>query len=113
MAVITVEPQEKAEAELQERRNTPTGTVSARGSRSSRKSPDSDERLGVRFFLAKPGNHGTSPAFEREIATENQALVEAFKLGVSYYSVQEWRPVTDLAGKKPQLTGELVSRSKE
>ena len=113
MAVIAVEPQEKAEAELQGKKNTPPGTGSTRGSRSSRKTPDSEERLGVRFFLAKPGSHGTSPALDREVATENEALVEAFKLGVSYYSIQEWRAVTDLAGKKPQLTGELVSRSKE
>lgn len=116
MAVIMVEPQERAEREpqeKQERKTTPTGTGSARASRGSRKSPNSEERLGVRFFLAKPGSNGTSPAFEREVATENEALVESFKLGVPYYSVQEWRAVTDLAGKKPQLTGELVRRSKE
>ena len=113
VAVITVEPQEKAEREPQEKKTTPTGTGSARGSRGSRKSRDPEERLGVRFFLAKPGSNGTSPAFEREVATENEALVESFKLGVAYYSVQEWRAVTDLAGKKPQLTGELVTRSKE
>jgi len=113
MAVITVEPQEKAEPEPQEKKTTPTGTGSARGSRGSRKSAGSKERQGVRFFLAKAGSNGTSPAFEREVATENEALVESFKLGVPYYSVQEWRAVTDLAGKKPQLTGEIVRRSTE
>jgi len=113
MAVTMVEPQEKAEREAQEKKTMPTGTGSARGSRGSRKGQGPEESLGVRFFLAKPGSNGTSPAFEREVATENEALVESFKLGVAYYSVQEWRAVTDLAGKKPQLTGEIVRRSTE
>ena len=112
MAVIT-EPQEKAEPELQGKKTTSTATGSPRASRRSRKSPESEERLGVRFFLAKPGSNGTSPSFEREVATENEALVESFKLGVPYFSVQEWRAVSDLAGKKPQLTSEPVRRSKE
>lgn len=110
-AVITTETEEKADA--QEKKTSPTGAGSARAPRRSRQSPDSEARLGVRFFLAKPGSNGTSPALEREVATENEALVESFKLGVPYYSVQEWRAVSDLAGKKPQLTGELVSRNKE
>jgi hypothetical protein len=84
MAVITAEPQAKTEREPQEKKTTPTSTGPARGSRGPRKGRDSEERLGMRFFLAKPGSNGTSPAFEREVATENEALVESFKLGVPY-----------------------------
>jgi len=35
----------------------------------------------ARFFLAKPGTTGTTPALERECATEAEAIAEAFKTG--------------------------------
>jgi hypothetical protein len=46
----------------------------------------------------------------REFASEGEARVEALKLGVTYYSVQEWRPVADFGGKNPELKREAVTR---
>jgi hypothetical protein len=46
----------------------------------------------------------------REFASEGEARVEELKLGVTYYAVQEWRPVADYAGKNPELKREAVTR---
>jgi hypothetical protein len=46
----------------------------------------------------------------RELPNEGEAKVEALKLGVTYYSVQEWRPVPDFGGKNPELKREAITR---
>ena len=82
----------------------------ARGERASRKpaatqAPPPDS---VRFFLAKAEHSGTTPALDRELATEAEAILESLKSGRSYYSVTEWRAVADCTGKAPQVKGEPV-----
>jgi hypothetical protein len=47
----------------------------------------------------------------REFASEGEARVEALKLEVTYYALQEWRPVADFCGKNPELKREAVTRS--
>ena len=97
------------EAITEDRKTSHAGNESSRSSRRPRNSSEEDGRNGARFFLAKAGSNGGSPVLEREITNENEALVESFKLGVPYYSVQEWRAVSDLSGKNPQLRRELVA----
>ena len=65
---------------------------------------------GARFFLSKSGANGHAPELSREFSSEGEARVEALKLGVTYYSLQEWRPVADFAGKNPELKREAVTR---
>ena len=69
-----------------------------------------ESAAGTRFFLPKTGTNGNSLELGREYASEGEARVEALKLGVTYYSVQEWRPVADFAGKNPELKREAVAR---
>ena len=76
--------------------------------RRSRTSPDEENNGNARYFLAKANGDGGSPAFDREVASEGEALVEALRLGVTFYEVQEFRVVPDFAGKKPQLNKEAV-----
>ena len=64
-----------------------------------------------RFFLAKPGATGPSPALDREFATEAEAMAEAFKAGASYYAVTEYRAIVDCSGKQPQFKKEVVKRN--
>ena len=73
-------------------------------------SADEDSAAGTRFFLRKTGTTGNSFDLGREVASEGEARVEALKLGVTYYAVQEWRPVPDFAGKNPELKREAVTR---
>ena len=64
----------------------------------------------ARYFLAKANGDGSTPVLDREVATEGEALVEALRLGVTYYAIQEFRVIPDFAGKRPQLTKEAVRR---
>ena len=82
-----------------------------RPSRRPRPAADDESASGTRFFLPKAGANGNSLELGREFASEGEARVEALKLGLTYYSVQEWRPVADFAGKNPELKRESVTRS--
>ena len=65
----------------------------------------------ARFFLAKPGASGATPALERECASEAEAIAEAFKTGVSYYALSEYRALVDCSGKQPVFRKEAVKRN--
>ena len=55
----------------------------------------------------REGNDGL-PALDREIPNESEALVEALRLGVTFYAVQEFRVIPDLSRRRPQLIKEAV-----
>jgi len=74
-------------------------------------SEDEESATGTRFFLPKAGTNGNSLELGREFASEGEARVEALKLEVTYYALQEWRPVADFCGKNPELKREAVARS--
>ena len=79
--------------------------------RTRRTRTNGDENNGcARYFLAKANSDGSTPALDREVASEGEALVEALRLGVTYYAVQEFRVIPDFAGKRPQLNKEAVPR---
>ena len=81
-----------------------------RPSRRARAAIDEESASGTRFFLPKTGSNGKSVELDREFASEGEARVEALKLGVTYYALQEWRPVADFTGKNPELKREAVTR---
>src|SRR5215471_3896162 len=82
-----------------------TGPV-IRASRRPRPAADEESASVTRFFLSKSGTNGNALELGREFASEGEARVEALKLGLTYYSVQEWRPVADFAGRNPELKRE-------
>lgn len=67
-----------------------------------------EELSGARFFLASPGSNGDALELGQEFLNEGEARVEALKSGLTYYSVREWRPVADFAGRNPELKREAV-----
>lgn len=62
----------------------------------------------ARYFLGKADSNGGPPALDREVSSEGEALVEALRLGVTYYTLQEFRVVPDFSGRRPQLQKEPV-----
>lgn len=62
----------------------------------------------TRYFLGKANGDGSTPVLDREVASEGEALVEALRLGVTYYAIQEFRVIPDFAGRRPQLEKEPV-----
>lgn len=97
-----------ASDERTEQDSTRPNIKPSRRARSS--SADEGSATGTRFFLPKAGTNGNSLELGREFAGEGEARVEALKLGVTYYAVQEWRPVADFAGTNPELKREAVTR---
>lgn len=76
--------------------------------RRTRTNADEENNVCARYFLAKANGDGSTPALDREVATEGEALVEALRLGVTYYAIQEFRVIPDFAGRRPQLKKEAV-----
>jgi hypothetical protein len=76
--------------------------------RRTRTNAGEENNGGARYFLAKTHGDGSTPVLDREVATEGEALVEALRSGVTYYAVQEFRVIPDLAGRMPQLKKEAV-----
>jgi len=103
MATMTASPPDERTLQAS---NRPAG----KGVRRARPAGEEETLSGARFFLPKSGTGGHAPELGREFPTEGEARVEALKLGVTYYSVQEWRPVADFAGKNPELKREAVTR---
>ena len=67
--------------------------------------------LPARYFLAKPEDGSAAPAFGRQCASEAEAIAEAFKAGITYYSVVEYRALVDCSGKQPVFKKEVVKRN--
>ena len=76
--------------------------------RRSRTSSGEEANGNARYFLAKANGTDGTPALDREVMSEGEALVEALRLGVTFYEVHEFRVVPDFAGKKPLLGKEAV-----
>ena len=99
MGVTAAEPVAADKATLNESSAAKTTSRTRRPRMNSKEDNNGD----MRYFLAKPATTGGPPALDREVASEGEALVEALRLGVTYYAVQEFRPVPDFAGRRPQL----------
>ncbi|MGH9446131.1 MAG: hypothetical protein ACRD3O_10430, partial [Terriglobia bacterium] len=65
----------------------------------------------VRYFLAGKEVDGASPVLGRELASENEALIESLKTGVGFYAVSEYRATPDMTGKAPLIRKEAVRRT--
>ena len=76
--------------------------------RRSRTSSGEESNGKARYFLSKTNGADGTPALDREVPNEGEALVEALRLGVTFYAVQEFRVVPDFSGRKPQLNKEAV-----
>ena len=84
------------------------GTDTMTRTRRSRASSEEESDGNARYFLAKTNGTDGTPALDREVANEGEALVEGLRLGVTFYMVQEFRAVPDFSGKKPLLNKEAV-----
>ena len=89
---------------------TDTGSDKA-ATRTRRPRSDEVSNGNARYFLGKTNGAEGTPALDREVPNEGEALVEALRLGVTFYAVQEFRVVPDFSGRKPQLNKEAVEHS--
>lgn len=96
-----------AEAAGDERPSSTTNRA-PRPVRRERPAVEGEGSMVARFFLAKAGSNGNTPALDRELASEGEAMIESLKSGLSYYCVAEYRAVADYSGKNPQVKKEAV-----
>src|SRR5436309_4534615 len=65
----------------------------------------------ARFFLVKTSGNGTVE-LGQEVASENEAVVESFRVGGSFAAVTEWKAQVDLATGVPVIKKEAVKSEK-
>lgn len=71
------------------------------GSRSRRKRNTSDPPL--RYFLLKQGASALKPELGQELASEGEALIEAFRTGQPFYTFAAWKAVPEVNGGNPVI----------
>ena len=52
----------------------------------------------LRYFLPKSGGSPAKPELGQEMASEGEALIEAFKNGQPFYTVTAWKAVPEVNG---------------
>src|SRR5882757_9972475 len=52
----------------------------------------------LRYFLPKAGSSPARPELGQEMASEGEALIEAFKNGQPFYTVTTWKAVPEVNG---------------
>lgn len=52
----------------------------------------------LRYFLPKAGSSSSGVELGQEVASEGEALIEAFKHGQQFYTVAVWKAVPEVNG---------------
>ena len=53
---------------------------------------------GRRYFLPKAGSSPASPELGQEVASEGEALIQAFRSGQPFYTLTAWKAVPEVNG---------------
>src|SRR6516225_1749372 len=64
----------------------------------------------MRYFLPRPGSAQEKPELGEELASEGEALVQAFKSGQVFYTVVAWKAVPEINGNEPRIVKQALSR---
>ena len=81
------------------------------GAHSRRKKRDS-EGSNLRYFLPKAGSSSAKPELGQEIASEGEALIEAFKNGQQFYTLTAWKAVPEVNGRSsPVIVKQALART--
>src|SRR5579872_6904957 len=65
----------------------------------------------VRYFLPKANATLAKPELGEEVASEGEALVQAFQRSQVIYTLVAWKPVADTNGRMPTITKQAITRS--
>ena len=64
----------------------------------------------LRYFLVKPGSSPGKPELGQEMASEGEALIEAFRAGQPFYTLTAWRAVPEVNGGNPVIVKQAVTQ---
>lgn len=91
----------------------PAAGTKSEGSKAARRPVQKSKAAGrERYFLAAQAENG-SLGVGRELASEGEAVVDAFREQTSFFVVTEWRVAVHLTGTAPQLVKEGVARTEK
>ena len=65
----------------------------------------------LRYFLVKPGSSPAKPELGQEMASEGEALVEAFRNGQHFYMLIPYKAVTEVRSGSPVIVKQAVTRT--
>ena len=85
----------------------PAGTRTEGTPAPRRRRQGNDENL--RYFLLKPGSSPVKPELGQEMASEGEALIEAFRSGQPFYTVTVWKAVPEVNGGNPVIVKQAVA----
>jgi hypothetical protein len=89
--------------------NDETRDCGSRSPRRGRPRANAGER--VRYFIPKSGSSAEKPELGQEVASEGEALVEAFKSGQLFYALIAWKAVPKMDGNEARIVKQSASRT--
>jgi hypothetical protein len=99
----TATPDQAAEAVRDQRTAAKRGGLPPKRRSAGR----SEANSAARFFLGGASTAG-KPGFDKECATESEALIESLRTGRTYFVLTEWKAVPDLTKRLPRISKEAV-----
>ncbi len=85
--------------------STSVGGANTRRGRRSGSDPN------LRYFLPKPGSSPAKPELGQEMASEGEALIEAFKNSQPFYTLTAWKAVPEVnGGGSPVIVKQAVAQ---
>ena len=77
---------------------------------SSRRKRRNGDDAEVRYFLPKPGSSPATPELGQEVASEGEALIQAFRSGQTFYTLTAWKAVPEVnGGGSPVIVKQAVA----
>lgn len=97
--------EDKGTTETTERPSAPkvNGTHTPRRRQNSNDAP-------LRYFQIKPGSSPAKPELGQEMASEGEALIEAFRTGQPFYTLTAWKAVPEVNGGNPVIVKQAVAQ---
>ena|SRR5579864_50643 len=78
----------------------------------ARRKRRSVDNTGVRYFLPKPESSADTAELGQEVASEGEALIQAFKSGQPFYTLIAWKAVPEVnGGGSPVIVKQAVARN--
>jgi hypothetical protein len=65
----------------------------------------------LRYFLIKLGSSPAKPELGQEVASEGEALIEAFRSGQPFYIVTVWKAVPEVNGGNPVIVKQAIQKT--
>jgi hypothetical protein len=69
------------------------------------------EDANLRYFLPRTGSSPAKPELGQEMASEGEALIEAFKSGQPFYTLTAWKAVPEVNGGNPVIVRQAIPRT--